>query len=109
MLGVVYDPSTDHGHHRFNVLNLACRNREVVPVENNQVCKLAALYGTGIILLENEIGIAARVGNRAGAIVLRTLSRLQRYPRFGFPLDFIEHFMFLCAHSSEPFNGCVQK
>ena len=55
------DLAADHGHHRLDVLDLIGRNREVVAVEHDEIGKLARRDRAEIVLLEDEIGVAARV------------------------------------------------
>ena len=59
--GVVHDAAADHGHHRLDVLDLIGGHREVIAVEDDEIGELARLDRAEIVLLEDEIGTAARV------------------------------------------------
>src|SRR5688572_3166253 len=54
---VVDHASADHGEHGRDVLDLLCRNRQVIPVDHREVGEATSLNRPEIVLTEEQVGV----------------------------------------------------
>ena len=56
-----HDPTSDHRHHRLDVLDLIRGDREVVAVHHDEIGQASCLDRTEVVLLEDEERVPSRV------------------------------------------------